>query len=463
MTHVESSPGSWLPSAGAGRCGPHVGNLSSTKVMTQQRRCGMNNRSADPAQQHSDRHNMTHSICRSRGIAAPAILVAAVLAAMPSLSHAWPTTETVLHSYTSAMSGCGGCSAPPMQASDGHLYGTTDGGSALPYYWGTIYRIRRSGRYELLHVFDPATEGGLTNGGLTQASDGNLYGVTRAGGEFDEGTLFRFSPGGKVAVVDSFGHGKGKDPWPPIQASDGRLYGITSVGGRFDEGTIYRVNTGGHIDSVFSFSCAQSAGTCYPRYSLIEASDGYLYGVTGRGVNKTGSVFRVDRSGNVEAIHSFGPKGSGDGVDPSAALMQGADGALYGVTREGGAADAGVVFRLTLSGQYSVLHSFSGADGAFPRGRLVQDDAGVIYGATESGGPKWPQGSYGTAFRLTADGTLTSLYSWTGEPDGAFPSGLTLASDGRFYGTTPFGGEFDFGSIFRLKLKGDLAPVQDRR
>lgn len=406
---------------------------------------------------------MTHPICRRFGMAAPALLVAAVFATLPGISQAGPATETVLHSFTSDVSGCRDCSAPPIEASDGHLYGTTDGGSAEPYYWGTIYRIKRSGQYELLHVFDPAAEGGLPNGGLIQASDANLYGVTRSGGEFDEGTLFRYGLGGRFAVVDSFGNGKGKSPAPPVQASDGHLYGSTYRGGRFDQGTIYRVNSGGRIDSVFSFSCADSAGTCNPNYALIEASDGYLYGVTGRGANNTGSVFRVDRDGNVEAIHSFGPEGSGDGIYPSGALMQGADGALYGVTRFGGTADAGVVFQLTLSGKYSVLHSFSHQDGTGPMGRLVQGNAGDLYGATEAGGPKWPGRTYGTAFRLAADGTLTTMYAWKGEPDGAFPNGLTLASDGRFYGATAFGGEFDFGSIFRLKLKGGVLPIEDRR
>lgn len=358
--------------------------------------------------------------------------------------------QTVIHSYTEQMTNCFSCEAPPTETTNGTLYGTTTGGGADG--WGTIYRIQGGNEYQLMHEFSGVL-GGQPQHGLVQASDGNLYGVTAYGGRFDEGVLYRFSPRGRYVVVDDFGNGKGKEASSVMQASDGRLYGTTTSGGRFNEGTIFRVNTGGKIDTVFSFSKARYQGVAFPSNKLLEATDGNLYGVTySGGINGTGAVYRFGRGGDFQVVYSFGPVGSGDGSVPNGPLTQGADGALYGVTFEGGASNYGTVFRLTLDGRLSLLHEFSPPSGIWPRGPLARDESGNLYGTTESGGPGVPQ-AVGTAFRIAPDGVFTQIYAWSGSPGGAFPSGLTRASDGRFYGQMAFYCASVAGCLIRLDLQ----------
>jgi uncharacterized repeat protein (TIGR03803 family) len=94
------------------------------------------------------------------------------------------------------------------------------------------------------------------------------------------------------------------------------------------------------------------------------------------------------------------------------------------------------------------LYSFTGGiDGADPEAGLVQGRDGNFYGTTAYGGTN----GWGTVFKISADGALKSLYSFTGGSDGAIPeAGLTQGSDGSFYGTT-MGGS-GLGTIFRLTV-----------
>ena len=203
------------------------------------------------------------------------------------------------------------------------------------------------------------------------------------------------------------------------------------------------------FETVHSFVPGPTSQT-----ALIRASDGYLYGTTVRSGSGDdwGSVFRMDEAGNLTVIHVFqGP----DGEDPMVPLMQAADGLLYGTTNSGGDhAYYGTVFRMTLSGEITTLHSFdSTTDGAYPSA-LVEDSSGNLYGATTAGGSS----GVGTAFRIDASGVFTTIHAFTGS-DGAYPMGLVLASDGNFYGTTSGGGAFDSGTVFRMDTDGNVTSI----
>jgi len=136
-----------------------------------------------------------------------------------------------------------------------------------------------------------------------------------------------------------------------------------------------------------------------------------------------------------------------NGAQPTAALVQGTDGTLYGTTSAGGAHGSGTVFNITPGGTLTTLYSFCSladcADGENPSAGLVQARDGNFYGTASGGGAN---GS-GTAFRITPDGGLTTLHSFCSQSlpsvysdncaDGASPSaGLVQATDGNFYGTT---------------------------
>jgi uncharacterized repeat protein (TIGR03803 family) len=145
-------------------------------------------------------------------------------------------------------------------------------------------------------------------------------------------------------------------------------------------------------------------------------------------------------------LYSF--TGGGDGANPVAGLAQASDGNLYGTTHEGGTNGYGAIFRITASGVLIPLYSFTGGnDGANPYAGLVQASDGNLYGTTEYGGTN----DDGAVFRITTNGVLTALYSFTDGRDGADPlAGLALADGGNLYGTAPGGGTNRVGTAFEL-------------
>jgi len=139
-------------------------------------------------------------------------------------------------------------------------------------------------------------------------------------------------------------------------------------------------------------------------------------------------------------------------------LVQGTDGNLYGTTQYGGAKklNFGTVFRVTPSGALTSLYTFCGqpgcADGGYPYSGLVLGTDGNFYGTTN-----------GAVFRITPAGTLTVLYNFCSQPncaDGSGPVGaLVQASDGAFYGTTNAGGTDNKGTIFKITATGTLTTL----
>ncbi len=132
--------------------------------------------------------------------------------------------------------------------------------------------------------------------------------------------------------------------------------------------------------------------------------------------------------------------------------MQGSDGNFYGTTEAGGTNGAGTVFRISPSGIYTTLYSFVGSpDGAFPEAGLVQGSDGNFYGTTLVGGT---DNNFGTVFRISPCGIYTNLYTLVGSAnEGANPfAGLVQGSDGNFYGTTGSGGTNNNGTVFMLSV-----------
>ncbi len=136
--------------------------------------------------------------------------------------------------------------------------------------------------------------------------------------------------------------------------------------------------------------------------------------------------------------------------------MQGTDGSFYGTTSgdtQFGGTNQGTVFRITTNGALTSLFFFSGKNGSRPRAPLIQGPDGNFYGTTFEGGSTYNPAagsSYGTVFKITPDGSLTTLVSFN-VTNGFWPAaGLVLGNDGNLYGTTPYGGAGGGGTIFRL-------------
>ena len=200
--------------------------------------------------------------------------------------------------------------------------------------------------------------------------------------------------------------------------------------------------------SLLSFDITDGS---YPgAMSLVQGTDGNFYGVTGAGgigTNCTysdgcGTFFRVTAQGTLTTLYSFcALQNCADGESPTAGVILGTDGNFYGVTGRGGAG-YGTVYKMTPSGVLTTLHSFIGTDGAVPEGVLVESN-GVFYGTTY--GLYGTTITYGTVYKITTAGALTTLYNFcslSGCADGFYPyAGLIQASDGNFYGTTSQGGD----------------------
>lgn len=200
------------------------------------------------------------------------------------------------------------------------------------------------------------------------------------------------------------------------------------------------------LTTLFSFDGADGAG---PR-TLVQAASGNVYGATyGGGSHNLGTVFRIGASGRLTTLHSFCVQnGCLDGQNPGSRLVQVSDGDFYGTTEGGGANGSGTIFKITANGILTTLYSFcaqSGcADGAVPTAGLVQGTDGDFYGTTNRGGSTKCIAGCGTVFKITPSGTLTTLHAFcavSGCTDGAEPqAGVLEPAGGDFYGTPYFGG-----------------------
>ncbi len=374
-------------------------------------------------------------------------------------------TLTYVHSIKDILPG-GASAAGLILASDGNFYGVTQAGPnscrpILPIPCGSVIKVTPDGTQSVLYAFGSVANDGYQPKTLIQGTDGALYGITINGGKADGGgTVFKLTLGGAYATLYSFGtsNSDGLVPMGIMQASDGNFYGTTASGGANhcdaipqdgpNCGAVFKVTPQGVGTTLHSFGASASDGV-EPQGSLVEGNDGNLYGTTSIGgtntcgstPNSCGTVFRITRSGSLTILHSFGASGS-DGIAPLGTLVKGPDGAFYGTTPSGGNGrcgwyfGCGTIFRVTTTGETSIVHAFSldsRADGDGPNALIVGRD-GNFYGTTVSGG-SYQCDSCGTVFKLTPSGTITTLYSFGPvNTNPSRPVTLTEASDGTLYG-----------------------------
>jgi uncharacterized repeat protein (TIGR03803 family) len=341
-----------------------------------------------------------------------------------------------------------------VQATNGLLYGTANAGGVNRF--GTVFKITTNGALTTLHAFTGGSDGATPKAGLIQAADGNFYGTTYSGGPNFGGTVFRLIANGTLTTLHAFGAGSdGSSPFaaPLIQASEGNFYGTTSTGGNSNSGTVFKMTPNGSLTILHGFDGADGD---YPRGALAQGSDGNFYGSTLKGgTNGAGTVFKVTGTGTFISLFQF-ERSNGISAAPRGGLVQGRDGNFYGAAFLGGEYGRGTVFRITTNGLLTTLHSFTGTnDGQLPNGALIEGKDGNFYGTTSYGGLDFNGAGYtgeGTVFRMTPNGALSTLAYFDGF-NGANPSAaLVQASDGSFYGTTLNGGANGYGAIFRLTV-----------
>jgi uncharacterized repeat protein (TIGR03803 family) len=315
--------------------------------------------------------------------------------------------------------------------------------------------------YTLLHSFDESTDpsvgGAVPSSGLIQASDGYAYGTCGYSGPNQGGTVYRMV-GSEIQTFFAFpgvAFGGVEPRGRLLEASPGVLYGTTAAGGQSGNGTVFRLSLADAAHEVLhSFNSADGRR---PSEGVILASDGNFYGSTTLGgASDGGTLFRLRPDGGLENLYSFKKNGSSP-VSPAGGLMQASDGFIYGSARGGGAANAGVIYRVSLAGELTIVHEFNRSDGATPETRLVETDDGLFWGTTRQGGIE----NGGTAFRMTRDGLITTLHRFDKYSEtGGYPGGgLLLASDGRFYGATQGSYSRISGAVYRMTRKGKVTAL----
>jgi uncharacterized repeat protein (TIGR03803 family) len=149
---------------------------------------------------------------------------------------------TVLQNFDYSTTGYGPAGRL-MQGTDGALYGTAEHGGTFGF--GTLFRLNTDGTgFTTLLNFDDSTTGSVPNGGVIQGFDGALYGTASIGGSGGYGTVFKLNADGTgFTVLLNCDHStNGATPLAGVtQGADGNLYGTTSAGGDFDVGTVFRL------------------------------------------------------------------------------------------------------------------------------------------------------------------------------------------------------------------------------
>lgn len=230
------------------------------------------------------------------------------------------------------------------------------------------------------------------------------------------------------------GHGPGVRL---VEGADGFFYGLTQLSGSGACGTAFKISSDGATfvplhDFTFEEGCVPTG--------LLLASSGLFYGTAAVGPSGTGTAFSMTADGTVAALHEFSSPG---GTLPLYPVIEGADGLFYGTTLAGGDFDAGTAYRMDAGGNVTILHHFGGdpTAGVFPSSGLLLATDGSFYGTTLMGGNPGAGDPGGTVYRMTVTGdvgTVQYLFNFAvSGADGHAPfGGLVQTGPTTFYGTT---------------------------
>jgi uncharacterized repeat protein (TIGR03803 family) len=372
------------------------------------------------------------------------------------------TKFTVLHSFTGGKDG-GQPYAGLVSDAAGNLYGTTEFGGDLscnpPYGCGTVFKVNKAGHETVLHSFKWGTDGAVPAGDLLLASDGTLYGTTADGGGSSNckngcGTVFKVDTTGKETVLYKFAATDGSFPNGSLaQDKDGNLYGTTMYGGGNDgngAGVAFKLDKTGKETTLHAFGKGTDIDD--PTGDVVLDAQGNLYGTAWGGSVGSGGVWKVNKVGKETVLYLF--TGGTDGGLPMGGVVLGKNGDLYGTAEIGGANNVGVVFQLNKAGTETVVYSFGAwpDDGTYPIAAPVLDNAGNLYGTTRSGG----YADAGIAYKIDKTGEETVPHNFEAANDGGLLYGrVILDSRGNLYGVTAAYGKYGQGVVFRISRIGE--------
>jgi len=357
-----------------------------------------------------------------------------------------PSTDTYtkLHDFEDN-STAGRWSRDMTRGTDGKIYGVSNAGANG---YGVIYSLDPvSGIYTKLHDFDNYNDDEFPSGRLFQASNGKFYGLTYDLDDDEGGKIFSYD-----AVTDAYAllhrfdnNADGNEPYHSLLKSGDLLFGMTSAGGTTSNGVIFSYNpVTDTYNKLHDFNGTNGAA---PHGNLTPATNGLFYGLTKNGgATDNGVLFSFNPSTNTYAkLYDFN---TSTGSNPYGSLIQAANGKFYGMTSGGGANALGVIFSFDLStNTYTKRFDFTTASGGQPRGSLVIGSNGKLYGLATFGGVE----TYGTIFSFDpTSNVFTRLYEFEYLNGMEAYGDLLLASDGLFYGVSSRGGSQESGVLFSL-------------
>ncbi|MBN1527346.1 MAG: hypothetical protein JW919_07180 [Candidatus Omnitrophica bacterium] len=344
----------------------------------------------------------------------------------------------------------------------GNFYGITGHGGA--YGWGTFFSFDSDGsNFTTILSFDETMGHHPCFSSVIVDPLGTLYGTSQWGGAYNGGTIFSMDlDGNDYSIIHSFTI-PGVPPFGGlVRDLQGKFYGTTPGGGDYGYGTVFSIDSdGSNFTTLYSFN---NGVTSSPLTTLIMDSRGTLYGTTASGgAYGWGAIYSIDSDGsNYRTLHSFN---EGEGQSAHATLIMDSQGVLYGTAWAGGDDKCGTIFSMNSDGSnYRTLHTFDVTEGNSPFGGLIMDSQGKLYGTTSGegiGGPDLQEtgyNDYGTIFSINSDGSdFRTLYTFNGiDGDSPFAS-LFMGPEGKLYGTTQWGGEYGWGTIFSIDI-GDTEP-----
>jgi len=427
----------------------------------------------------------------------------------------FPGTEvSVLYNFTNFFDQTG-----LVQGPDGTFYGTLMTGGAFigfdeNYYvgFGSVFKITPNGQFSTLYSFgsieltnlvtnsyvtsNTVVTGGTTNfdyitnitGYSTNITGGvtnvvyvtNIYGYTNiTDGITNTGYITNVTDATNIAGGTS--HIITNYYLTSFPVVSGGVTNTVYVTNTYTYPSGYAQRDGAYPNALTWGSDGNLYGTTlsgglsyYTNFNVVETDSGLVTNITITTNYGYGTVFKITTNGQLTTLYDFGTDADLDAETPVAALVQSTSSPHYlvGTTQFGGNQNVGTIFVVTTSGVLTNLYSFGGySDGAYPAAPLVQGtNANRFYGTTPEGG----EYNYGTIFAIDVTnppmaGELNPLYSFgtqhdgSGNPlDGAFPNGLVMGADGNFYGTAQFGGTNDDNLAFFFdRLANGLAGYGD--
>jgi uncharacterized repeat protein (TIGR03803 family) len=348
-----------------------------------------------------------------------------------------------------------------VQGFDGNFYGAASGGTAG---FGSLFRLTPAGVLTTLYTFTGGSDGAYPDGGLVQGGDGNFYGVATGGGVNGDGTIFKLAPGGTFTLLHTFsGAADGSEPMSAlVEGTDGNFYGVAQYGGSGNSGTVFKISSTGSFSLLYSFTGGDDGAQ--PLASLLQGDDGNFYGSTPHGGDFTdcpsvgcGTLFEITSSGAFTLLWTF--TGGTGGSSTETSLVEASDGYLYGTTAVSNSSASALLFKITASTSLTPVYGFANSsDAGIPNNLLLGSDDN-FYATSETGGSTFT-GSLFAYYRSVA--YFENLYSFVPtNSNGTLPlGGLVQGSDGSLYGLTARGGD-GHGTIFKLAVTPALAaPVQ---